>query len=277
MDERPLTWHYGLMARLWAEFNITEADELACFRRAIERFGSPALDLGCGTGRLLLPFLAAGLDVDGADISADMLAWAAASAAASGFAPALHAQALHELDLPRRYRTIFAAGVVGIGGSRAQDREGFRHVFEHLEPGGAFVFSHELPYAGLDANRWARWLPGNRGQLPRGWPTEGERRRTADGDELELIDRLADFDPLLQRRTLDVRVRRWHRGAVVEEEEYRLHECLYFEQELLLMLDDAGFRDVVVEGAYRGTPATPDDGSIVVVAQRPLPPVRMAP
>ena len=34
-------------------------------RKDIEESGQPALDLGCGTGRLLLPFLRAGLDVDG--------------------------------------------------------------------------------------------------------------------------------------------------------------------------------------------------------------------
>jgi 2-polyprenyl-3-methyl-5-hydroxy-6-metoxy-1,4-benzoquinol methylase len=54
-----------------AEFNVAEPLEIAYFRGAIERFGQPALDLGCGAGRLLLPLLADGLIVDGVDISAD--------------------------------------------------------------------------------------------------------------------------------------------------------------------------------------------------------------
>lgn len=269
MDEQPLTWHYGLMARWWAEFNVALPDELAYYRGAIERFGQPALDLGCGAGRLLVPLLAAGLDVDGVDISADMLARAAELAAARGFTPALHAQAVHDLDVPRRYRTIFACGVIGIGGSRAQDRLALRRIFEQLEPGGAFVFSHELPYEGVDATRWARWLPGNHGPFPRDWPTEGDRRPTSDGDELELLDRLADFDPLRQRLTYEVRARLWRGGLLIGQEEHRLHENLYFAQELLLMLDNAGFRDVEVESGYTGTSATPDDGSVVLVARRP--------
>ena len=44
---------------------------------ALPRAGSDSLDLGCGTGRLLLPLLASGLDVEGAHASPDMLAWAA--------------------------------------------------------------------------------------------------------------------------------------------------------------------------------------------------------
>src|SRR5687768_8278973 len=38
--------------------------------------GSPVLELGCGTGRILLPVAAAGVDIVGLDASADMLAFA---------------------------------------------------------------------------------------------------------------------------------------------------------------------------------------------------------
>ncbi|MFB2351895.1 class I SAM-dependent methyltransferase, partial [Priestia megaterium] len=75
-------------------------------QRLIERSGEPALDLGCGTGRLLRHYLRAGIDVDGCDYSADMLAQCEARAQAEGLSPRLYRQALHELDLPRRYRTI---------------------------------------------------------------------------------------------------------------------------------------------------------------------------
>ncbi len=185
--ERPETWHHGLMARWWAEFNVAEPRELAYYRAAIERFGQPALDLGCGAGRLLVPLMAAGLDLDGSDLSADMIARAAELAAEQGLQPLLRAQAIHELDLPRRYRTIFMCGVIGLGGTREQDRLGLRRVFEHLTPGGALIFSHDLPYSDADRIRWERWLPGHRADVPRAWAAEGERRATHDGDEIELM------------------------------------------------------------------------------------------
>ncbi len=114
-SDDPGTWHFGLIARWWAEFNVPEAAEVAYYGAAIRRYGQPALDLGCGTGRILLPLLAEGLDVDGVDISPDMVAYAASRAQAGGHAPHLVAQALHELDLPRRYRTIYVCGVFGLG------------------------------------------------------------------------------------------------------------------------------------------------------------------
>jgi SAM-dependent methyltransferase len=68
-----LTWHYGLVAKWWAEFNDDlRPHEIPYFRRYIERNGEPALDVACDTGRLLLPYLRAGLDVDGCDASGDM-------------------------------------------------------------------------------------------------------------------------------------------------------------------------------------------------------------
>lgn len=257
------------MARWWAEFVEPEPDELAYYRAAIERFGQPALDLGCGAGRLLVPLLAEGLDLDGTDVSTDMLAQAARLAAAAGAQPNLFPQAVHRLETGRRYRTIFACGVIGIGGTRAQDLDGLRRVFDHLEPGGALVIGHTLPTAGIDPDRWARWLPGRRGTLPREWDDDWERKTAADGDDLGLNIRLADFDPLEQQRTLEMRARRWHDGEIVEEETFGLTENLYFAQELRLMLEVAGFRELEMVGAYAGAPATPDDPAIVLVGRRP--------
>lgn len=267
--EGPQTWHYGLVARWWAEFNTADEAELAYFRGAIERFGEPALDLACGAGRLLIPLLAAGLDVEGADLSPDMLARAGAAGSALGLSPVLHAAAMHELSLSRKYRTIYCCDSLGLGGHREHDRQALGRVFEHLEPGGAFVFNHYYPYDDIDAVAWARWLPEHRADYPRPWPAEGDRRVAANGDEIELISRALDLDPFLQRRTLEMRAILRRDGEVVDEETSLLQENLYFAQELLLMLEDAGFRDVAIEGPYTGRPPTPVDSAVVFVARRP--------
>lgn len=268
MEGRPETWHYGLLARWWAEFNVADPEELTYYETAIRRFGEPALDLGCGTGRILVPLRASGLEVDGVDVSADMIAEAQALLRKQDVAARLTVQAAHELDLGRTYRTIYMCGVFGIGGSRDQDREALRRIYQHLEPGGALLIDHELPYAGLDEARWALWLPGHRADIPRPWPDHGERRRTSRGDEIELISRLADFDPAGQRRKLEIRARVWRGDDVVREEAGSLSENLYFTQELVGMLAAAGFREIAIEAAHSGRPATGDDGHVVFVAKR---------
>ena len=65
----------------------------------------------CGSGRFLLPLLEAGVDIDGVDASPHMLAACAAKCAERGLRASLHEQSLHALDLPRRYRFIFAGGL----------------------------------------------------------------------------------------------------------------------------------------------------------------------
>jgi SAM-dependent methyltransferase len=144
MSDQPQTWHYGLVARWWAEFNQASREELAYYQRLIERDGQPALDLACGTGRLLLPLLRAGLDVDGCDLSPDMLALCRQRAALEGLAPNLYVQAMHALDLPRTYRTIYICDSFGLGGQRQQDKEALRRCYLHLVPEGTLVFSHYL-------------------------------------------------------------------------------------------------------------------------------------
>jgi SAM-dependent methyltransferase len=261
------TWHHGLIARYWAEFNERELDDLAWYRRAIETFGQPALDLGCGTGRLLVPLAAAGLDVDGVDVSADMLEWARLSAGRAGVAPGLHRQAMHELDLDRRYRTIYCCDSFGIGGDRGDDLKALKRAKAHLEPGGALVFSIELFYSEDDPARFARWLPGHRAGAPRDWRDRDDRRAAADGDEFELDSRIVEVDPLLARIVMEIRARLWRDGALVAEEVGRLAENSYLVPELRLMLEVAGFTDVSVLGRYNDRPATADDTTVVFVAR----------
>jgi len=80
MPDSPQTWHHGLVARWWSEFN-EDGPEIAYFR--------------------ILPYLRAGLDVDGCGISADMITLCREKATREGLSPTLFFQAMHELDPPR--------------------------------------------------------------------------------------------------------------------------------------------------------------------------------
>jgi hypothetical protein len=74
--------------------------------------------------------------------------------------------------------------------------------------------------------------------------------------------------PLGQRFTFEARVRLWRGGQIVREEAHSLKENLYFAQEILLMLDEAGFRDVAIDAYPTDRPATADDGTVAFVAKK---------
>jgi SAM-dependent methyltransferase len=259
------TWHYGLIARWWAEINRPEDAEVAYLRAAIARFGEPALDLGCGTGRLLVPLLAEGLDVNGTDISADMLEYLreAAGTAGIGVEGRLAAQPFDGLDRPRRYATIFSIGSFAIGGSPERDAAALRRIHDHLLPGGAVLLSYEVI---TDADH-ARMADPAR-TYPSPWPAAGTRATLSDGDELELLSRAAGYDADLRCQALEIRARLWRGDRLVREEEGRLLCTYYLPGRLCEMLEEAGFVDVRIEGPYTDRPPAPTDDTVVVVARR---------
>src|SRR5215212_2607171 len=157
-----VTWHHGLMAQWWANFNL-EGPEIDYFRPLVES-GQPALDAACGTGRLLVPWVTAGLDVGGVDASADMIAHCREAAHRVGRSPALYVQPLHRLDLPRRYGCIVVCGGFGLGATREKDVEALRRLFAHLEPGGLLALDYEVEQ--FDAERWRTWSPAPQDPSP---------------------------------------------------------------------------------------------------------------
>lgn len=262
MSESVQTWHYGLMARHWAENNTT-GPEIAYFQQQIEQYGQPALDAGCGTGRLLIPFLRAGLDVDGCDISGDMLAYCRQSAEREGFSPQLYQQALHELDLPRRYQTIVACGVIGVGVSRQQDFLALQRFYDHLLPGGLLILDGLPAYA--EARLWPLWRKDARSHLPEPW-SEEIGKVPADGREYELHYRLVALDPLAQRTVDELRTLLFKDGQLVADDTYTLQSTYYFRHEMQLLLEKVGFTNITVQGDYREETATADHGMLVYLA-----------
>jgi len=250
------------VARWWAEFNVASPAELTFYKGIVERHGQPVLDVACGTGRLLLPLLRDGLDVDGCDVSADMLALCREQGAREGLEPRLFLQASHELHLPRAYRTIYICDSFGIAGGAAA----LRRSYEHLAPGGALVFNVSLPYA--EADRWNCWLPEHRRMLPEAWPDAGTRKRASNGDEIELRSRRLDFDPLEQVWTREIRATLWRDGEILKEEVHRLREKAFFRNELLVLLAQAGFADVAVVGGYDERDVKAEDLMLIFIARK---------
>ena len=172
---------------------------------------------------------------------------------------------MHELDLPRTYRTIFVCGAFGLGSNRDQDLQALQRFHEYLEPGGTLLLDNEVPYA--DAKQWKFWLKGERASLPEAKQPPGKRRRASDGADYALRSRIVELDPLAQHVTLEMHAERWRGETLESEEDHLLNIGLYFKNELLLMLESAGFADIVVHGEHAEREPTRDDDFLVFVAR----------
>ena len=265
MNEEPLVWHYGLVAQLWAEFS-GDTPELPYYQKQIDRFGQPVLDLACGTGRLLLPILRSGIDVDGCDISTDMLYHCREQAVRIGFHPQLFEMPMHELDLPRSYKTIYMCGSFGLAGSRQLDQRTLERCFQYLEPGGALLFNLDVEFA--NPKVWQMWLKDNRETLPQPWPEEGSRQSAAAGHDLIYRSRLLAIDPLEQTFLREIRIEKSRDGTLISQEERTLHGNMYFKNEVVCMLQAAGFGAIEIGGDYTDQPATSYNSELNFIARK---------
>ena len=112
--------------------------------------GGPILDLACGTGRVMLPCLSAGLEVDGVDLSASMLARLREKASAKGFQPRLWQASMASFALERRYALIMIPFNAFVHNLTVDDQIGtLSRCREHLQPGGLLAFDAFFPGTGI--------------------------------------------------------------------------------------------------------------------------------
>ena len=263
MTDEPFNWFNGLMAERTAKFP-PNASEIPFFQREITRFGQPVLDLGCGAGRLLLPLMCALVDIDGCDISGDMLHHCFQNAANLNLRPRLFQQPMHTFDIPRKYRTIYICDAFNLAGSRDNGLETLRRCFAHLLDGGALILNIEAEYAW--PQEWDKWGPAKSKSLPEPWPEEGKHRIASDGSEYVERFRLVNANLLEQSYVRQVRLEKWVAGQLVASEENTIRGDMYLKNEVRLMLKVAGFRQITVRSDYTDEPATLESKELIFTA-----------
>jgi SAM-dependent methyltransferase len=229
----------GLGAVAWDLFSSGDpGQDQAYFQGLIEQRPGPALDVGCGTGRLLVPYLKAGLEVEGVDPSADMLAICRRRASEQGLESVLYQQTIQTLDLPRRYQTIFIpCGTIQLVMEYEEVFEALRRCYGLLEPGGYFILTLYNRWVELQSEKSGEWKHRARKALP-------------DGTEIEKDAQVGGSNLIEQTLQVKVRYRRFQGEQLIEEQVVDAPERWYFKHEMLLMLERTGFKPIRVTGNY---------------------------
>ncbi|HEY0649293.1 class I SAM-dependent methyltransferase [Phenylobacterium sp.] len=197
-------------------------------------FGRPILEPACGSGRTLVPFLQAGLDMTGFDSSADMLDRCRTRCAEAGFAPHLSAQRCEDFAYDRRFGAILIpVGSFTLIDDFAVAMDVLRRFHAHLEPGGVVV----LDIQGLN------FLASTGAKDRRRWTAP-------DGDLLTLEGDRVSTNWLRQKAEMSYRYERWRGGVLVESQIDLLSQRYWGLEEFGLALEAAGFTDVTVCGGY---------------------------
>jgi SAM-dependent methyltransferase len=214
--------------------------------------GGPVLEVGCGTGRALLPIAREGFACVGLDASAAMLDVLRAKSPPATLRLVLaHMQ---DFDLaPECFRLVFSAFRPLQHLYTVEDQLAcLACVQRALAPDGLFAFDVFVP----DLARIAR------AEEP-----EYEDGRFRDGDD-EIV-RLTSLRRDLPTQITDVtmRLERRRHGAVVGEEIERFRMRWYHRYELEHLLARAGFEIVALHGGFDRRPYDHESADMVVVAR----------
>lgn len=247
----------GLMARAW---DVLRGDtsgwpDRAYYQEMIDEYGQPALDVGCGTGRLLLDYLQHGIVIEGVDNSPEMLAICRHKAALLGLSPTLYEQPIEQLLLPARYRTIIVpSSTLQLIVDRRQAVLAVRALTAHLLPGGAIV-----------ASFMQLWSDGP--------PYQASWERSAVDSESGLTYRRvaqARFDPDSGLEHTEDRYQLLDGDTVVEEEQHSRSPATlsYTQQDAISLYEQAGLVNVRLQHAFERRPAAADATIFVAVGER---------
>lgn len=256
----------GLMASSWDFLRGDASDfpDRGLYREIISSSGEPILDVGCGTGRLLLEYRKEGLDADGVDISPEMLDLCRRNAGNLSLNATLINQGMEALDLPRQYRTIIVPSasfqLVPDLNLAKNALDGF---FEHLADDGTLVISI-WHFQDRGIAEWGDW-----------WMVvekEGfENSRTIRKWERSM------HDSTTQLRHTETRYELVQNGEVVFTQlSQRSPEMRnYTPEQLRTMFEAAGFSNIQAVSGFSREPATEDDDVFCMLAKKSSAPTQI--
>lgn len=222
--------------------------------RAREARG-PALEVGCGTGRILLPTLQSGADIDGLDLHPGMLEVLKRKASALGLNPRVLKADMRDFTMPRRYALVTIPFRAFMHNLTTDDQlRTLRCCHEHLESGGALVYN--LFYPSFD-----------RLVAPDGEPyVEQEFPHPATGLPVVMITtRWADRVNQVMRVEREVR-ESGPRGEMAAVHRDRFSLRWTYRAEMELLLQGAGFTRWQVCGGFDQRPLLKDTDEMVWTA-----------
>lgn len=134
----------------WSEwydcyFGLYEED-IEFFLGEARKCQGKVLEVGCGTGRLTIPMLRAGVRVVGFDPVPEMLQRLEKRAQAAGVAPDLSCQSMQDFKYDEQFNLIIAPfRVFNHCLDQATQRLTLERFYEHLAPGGRLILATFLP------------------------------------------------------------------------------------------------------------------------------------
>jgi SAM-dependent methyltransferase len=238
-------------------FETALRDDLGFWLEEAQRARGPVLEVGCGTGRVLLHLAAAGVDIDGVDLYPAMLERLKQKAAERGLKAAVRVGDMRDFTMPRRYALVICPFNGFAHCLTTEDQvKALRCWREHLEPGGALVLHMSYP----SPSYWVE---------PDGKPVlELEVAHPVTGHPVRLYDtRTKDALGQAQDSRMEIVVLD-ESGATIATHAFSTRQRWVYRFELELLLHAAGFSRWNVLGGYDRRPFEKDGDPMLAYGWR---------
>ncbi|MCX6373095.1 MAG: class I SAM-dependent methyltransferase [Actinobacteria bacterium] len=223
----------------------------------------PILELGCGTGRVLLPLARAGHEITGLDLSAEMLERCGAKLQSEppevrGCVRLLQAD-MTSFDLGRRFAALICP-FAGFQQLRTVEQQlaTLERCRTHLLPHGRLVL--DLPNPDPAPAEYSREAPGD-------GESTAELVEWTDGRRIRWWMTVIGYDRLQQVNECEVTYEVIESGGASRRLTETISLRYTFRYELEHLLVRAGFRIVALYGDYDRSPLADESPALIVVAE----------
>jgi len=217
------------------------------------RFGPKCLELACGNGRIVVPLLESGIDIDGVDFSQGLLERARRRAEEKRLTPNLFLGDIRDLRLTTRYDLAFLpTGTISHLVNSEETSAFLAGAYRILKPQGVLAIDGHNP-----EQTFLKTLPLDE------TPQHSEFRITSTHELVRVVS-FRSYSPTERLFTLRM-VYSFPSGGRGESS-IRLR--LYNVDELVRVVEGNGFRVVDVWGDYRYSPYEPGCQKYVIVARK---------
>ena len=251
--------YHGMLAQNWdlLRGDTSQWEDRGFFLEIIRETGQPVLDVGCGTGRLLLDYQSQGIDIDGVDLSPEMLALCRQKADAMHLSPTLFEGDMQTMHLPRLYQTIIVpSSSFQLVLKPIDARKAIQNLYDHLQVRGSLV----MPFMRL-------WKKGD--PLEVDWHLSGEKLRLSDGATIRRWSKIR-FDSENQLEHTETRYEVLKNDVVIDREYHERSPATreYSQEQAFELCINAGFTNLIVYKGFTRLPATKDEEIFTVIAHK---------
>lgn len=192
------------------------------------------LEPGTGTGRILIPLLEKGLNVEGFDSSKDMLSICKSNCQKRGLHPKLFEGKMESFSLDIKYDAIIVpTGTFLLLYKREDSLKALRNFYNHLSIGGRLILDISLQTdmeIGIVSTR--TWECSN-------------------GDIITLENKIVEVDYINQYTISHGRYEKWREGVLLQTELEYFPLRWYGIEEFKLILESIGFKDIMISSDYK--------------------------